>query len=832
MNHFKLVCSIILCLIFNKQILCQQNNTLNSAEIFLKIKKLQVLGSILYIAAHPDDENNGLLPFLAKERLYRTGYLSLTRGDGGQNLIGQEQGIELGLIRTQELLAARKIDGCEQFFTRAYEFGFSKSSKETLEIWDKEKILSDIVWVIRNYQPDIIITRFPEDQRAGHGHHAASAILANQAFLLAADPTAFPEQFNFNIKPWKTQTIFWNSYNFTGNKVKPDSNEVKLNIGVFNTLLGKSYGEIGAEARTMHKSQGEGRYKRRGDLIEFFQFTNGQPIKEDLMENINTHWNRIDSDNKIEPFIQKIKNNFNFENPANSLQDLITLFKMIQALENNTWKEIKLKELKEIIELCAGLFLETSTNQEYVVNEDTVQFQIIVNNRSNMPIQLRNIKFENLDSQFNNVILKNKMLDISKKIIIKNKAISQPYWLENAIKQGIFEVNDQQKIGLAENLPIFNVKYILNIFGQDFEFLKPALYKYLDPVKGELFQPIVVLPKYEIKFEKDNIISINKNPISINYNGFSNQKNALNYNTNLQEIKNWKILKKECTVFDSNYFQSKCFNAIKFQGENKDVSQFITSTIVDKDNKIYNQYKKSIQYDHIPHLTYFNYSKSNLINLHIQIVGKKIGYIVGAGDKVFQGLQDMGYDVTIINEENFNTNFLSQFDAIVIGIRAHNIHYYLTKNNAILNNYIANGGNVLMQYIKSNQIGINNIEAGPFPFKINAGARVTDENAAVHFILPNHPALNFPNKISPIDFENWVQERSTYQIENISTNFITPLEMNDPNEKPSKGSLVIMPYKKGNFVYISVSLFRQIPAGNFGAYKLLANLIALPKGVD
>ena len=831
MNLIKLVFSIIICLNFNIQIFCQQNNSLTSAEIFLKIKKLQVLGSILYIAAHPDDENNGLLPFLAKERLYRTGYLSLTRGDGGQNLIGQEQGIELGLIRTQELLAARKIDGCEQFFTRAYEFGFSKSSKETLEIWDKEKILSDIVWVIRNYQPDIIITRFPEDQRAGHGHHAASAILANQAFILAADPTAFPEQFNFNIKPWKTQSIFWNSYNFTGNKLKPDSNEIKLNIGVFNPLLGKSYGEIGAEARTMHKSQGEGRYKRRGDLFEFFQHTNGQRVINDIMENINTHWNSIDSSNKIEPFIQKILHNFNFENPANSVQDLISLYKMINALGNNSWKEIKLKELKEIIEVCAGLFIETSTNQEYVVNEDSVQFQITVHNRSNLPIILSKIKFENIDSPFNNTLIKNKMFEINKKIIIKNKAISQPYWLENAIKHGIFEVNDPQKIGLAENPPNFNVQVIFNIFGQELEYLKPALYKYLDPVKGELFQPIVVLPKYEIKFEKDNIISINKKPVSIQINGYSNQKNAQHFNTNLQEIKDWKILKKECIILDSHFLQTKCMNEITFKGDNKDVSQHIATTIVDKDHKIFNQYKKTIQYDHIPHLTYFNYSKSNLINLHIQIVGKKIGYIVGAGDKVYQGLQDMGYDVTIINEENFNTNFLSQFDAIVIGIRAHNIHYYLTKNNAILNNYIANGGNVLMQYIKSNQIGINNIEAGPYPFKINSGARVTDENAAVHFILPNHPALNFPNKITQVDFDNWVQERSTYQIENISTNFITPLEMNDPNEKPSRGSLVIMPYKKGNFVYISVSLFRQIPAGNFGAYKLLANLIALPQWV-
>jgi len=171
--------------------------TYSSSEILLGLKKLKVIGSVLYVAAHPDDENTRLLAYLAKERLYRTGYLSMTRGDGGQNLIGDEQGIELGLIRTQELLAARRIDGAEQFFTRAYDFGFSKSTNEALKIWDKEKILSDVVWVIRKFQPDVIITRFPPDNRAGHGHHSASAVLAQEAFTAAADPNRFPEQFAY-----------------------------------------------------------------------------------------------------------------------------------------------------------------------------------------------------------------------------------------------------------------------------------------------------------------------------------------------------------------------------------------------------------------------------------------------------------------------------------------------------------------------------------------------------------------------------------------------------------------------------------------------------------
>ena len=272
--------------------LFQVNAQKNSAEIAAEIKSLKTLGSVLYIAAHPDDENNSFLPYLTKEKNYRTAYLSLTRGDGGQNLIGKEQGVELGLIRTQELLAARRIDGAEQYFSTAYEFGFSKSAEEALSIWDHQKVLSDVVWVIRKFQPDIIITRFPGDARAGHGHHAASAIIANEAFLAAADPTKFPEQLKKGVSVWKAKRILWNTFNF-GSINTTNNNQFKLEVGGYNALEGKSYGEIGAEARTMHKSQGEGRPRRRGAIYEFFETTGGDAPKKDLLDGIDISWSRL-----------------------------------------------------------------------------------------------------------------------------------------------------------------------------------------------------------------------------------------------------------------------------------------------------------------------------------------------------------------------------------------------------------------------------------------------------------------------------------------------------------------------------------------------------------
>ena len=227
-------------------------------------KKLDVLGSVLYVAAHPDDENTRLLAYLAQEKHYRTGYLSLTRGDGGQNLIGNEQGELLGLIRTQELLAARRVDGAEQFFTRANDFGFSKGPDETLRIWDREKVLSDVVWVIRKFRPDVIICRFPTTGEGGHGHHTASAILAQEAFTAAADPNRFPEQLKY-VQVWQAKRLLWNTFSFGSvNTTSPD--QFKVDVGVYNPIIGKGYGEMAAESRSNHKNPGLwlGKNKRRG----------------------------------------------------------------------------------------------------------------------------------------------------------------------------------------------------------------------------------------------------------------------------------------------------------------------------------------------------------------------------------------------------------------------------------------------------------------------------------------------------------------------------------------------------------------------------------------
>ena len=828
---------LVLSFQFSICVYCQVPKTFTSSEIFQQIKKLNVLGSVLYIGAHPDDENNALLPYLANEKLYRTGYLSLTRGDGGQNLIGDEQGVELGLIRTQELLAARRVDGAEQFFSRAYEFGFSKSAEEALRIWGKEKILSDVVWVIRQFQPDVIIKRFPPDARAGHGHHAASAILADEAFTAAADPKRFPEQFKYGVKPWQVKRILWNTFNFGGNNTTSED-QLKIDIGGYNSMIGKSYGEMGGEARTQHKSQGEGRPRRRGQSFEYFVNTGGIAPKNDLMDGITIDWKRIDGGEKVQSMINDILSSYNIEKPEMSVPALVKLYQAIQALPGNNWRNKKLMEVQQLVEECSVLFVEATSGQSNVLQGDTLRTTFFINNRKEVNASLKNIKLESFDSSLSIPLMLNQNFTFNKTLKISaDKNISQPYWLVYPQLNGTFDVRDQLLIGKAENDPSFLAKFIVNIEGQDFVITRPVQYKYNDPLKGDVYQPIPVLPKIELSYDKENYLSINNKPVTVvnylksnmnasrgwtNYPALSVLSDAPDkYDIQQKFSKNWSLKDRPMPQLQQNISYTFIPTSTELN-----TSEEIYA-IAKKGNEVYDGYTKTISYDHIPTITYFPKAKANLVKLDIKIIGKKIGYIVGAGDKVPQTLEAMGYEVKTLSAVDITDNNLKQFDAIITGIRAYNIYEYLSDKNDVLMRYVQNGGNLIVQYLKSNQVGAKKIQVGPYQFVVNPQSRVTEENAKVNFILPDHPVLNFPNKITEKDFEGWVQERSTYQAEQIDAHYEMPLSMADTGDKQNSGSLLIAKYGKGNFIYSGLVFFRQLPAGVPGAYRLMANLIAL-----
>jgi LmbE family N-acetylglucosaminyl deacetylase len=799
--------------------------TNSSADIYMQLKKLNVLGSVLYIAAHPDDENNGFLPYLAKEKMYRTGYLSLTRGDGGQNLIGSEQGIELGLIRTQELLAARRVDGAEQYFTRAYEFGFSKSWQEALRIWDREKVLSDVVWMIRKFQPDIIIARFPGDTRAGHGHHAASSVLAQEAYTAAADPKRFPEQFNYGVKPWLAKRILWNTFNFGGTNTTAND-QLKVEVGGYNSLIGKSYGELGGEARTMHKSQGEGRPRRRGQVYEYFSTFAGDPPKNDLMDGIVIDWKRINGGEKIETQINTIISNFQFEKPETSVPALVNVYRLIKALPAGNWRDKKLAETQNIIEACTALFSEATTSQENVVQGDVLNVSFFFNKRKESNVTVKSVKLENFDTTVNAALGVNNNFTFNRTHPVSaDKKISQPYWLEYPKEEGQFVVKDQLLIGKAENDPSFEAIYTVAIEGEDFTIKRPVQYKVVDPAKGELYQPLAVLPRVELNFTKENFISLNGQTVNVQGQFKKNGNSKDGLESKFAVAPGWDYdAKSQMTTRVSGG------NNYMIIPKDKQSNTKTEIAISSGTPGVYLGNTKVIAYDHIPTITYFTQAKANLLNLNIKIEGRKIGYIVGAGDKVPQALEQLGYEVKILNEADLTEENLKQFDAVITGIRASNIFEFLTAKNDVLIKYVENGGNLIAQYIKSNTTSTNKpLKIGPYPFSISAGSRVTEEDAKVKFVLPDHTVLNYPNKITEKDFDGWIQERSTYQVSQSDSHFEMPLAMNDTGEKESNGSLAIAKYGKGNFAYVSLVLFRELPAGVPGAYRILANLIAMPK---
>jgi LmbE family N-acetylglucosaminyl deacetylase len=802
-----------------------------SAEIYLNLRKLNVLGSVLYIAAHPDDENTRLLAYLSKEKLYRTGYLSLTRGDGGQNLIGDEQGVDLGLIRTQELLAARRTDGAEQFFTRAFDFGFSKSPEETFKHWNKELILSDVVWVIRKFRPDVLIARFPTTGEGGHGHHTASAILAQEAFSAAADPKRFPEQLKY-VQPWQAQRLLWNTFNFGNNNTQRDD-QYKTDVGVFNAILGKGYGEIAAESRSQHKSQGFGVPRQRGQVLEYFKTLQGTAPVNDLLDGVTANWGRVPGGNEVTAQLNTIINNYSFINPSASVPALVNLYRLLNRMEDGYWKNQKQKEVQQLIEQCSGLFLDATTAEPYAVQTDSVRINFFINNRSNVKATLNKIVADVFDSSFAQKSLAgNTNLAFSKTMPVSFfNRLSQPYWLKEEMGNGYFNISDQQLIGDADSKPAYEARFELTIEGEPFVFTRPVQYKFTDPVRGELYQPLVITPPLLVDAKPNLLLSFSQQnqPVRINVTA---RKDIVNAASMITPPEGWKVVPTGETAIKNDTLKKGSERSFYFTLSPTKTApkegKLQARSAVDYMDERYTVGMRGIRYDHIPNLSYYRSSATSIVHLDLKTVGKTVGFIEGAGDYTPTALKLMGYDVKLLSDDDLQNENLDKYDAIITGVRAYNTKESLTRHYDRLMKYIENGGTLLVQYNTNNQIGPVRAKISPYPFTISRD-RVTDETAKVSFLQPAHRVLNFPNKISDKDFEGWVQERGIYYATALDSNYTAILSMNDPGEKPMDGSLVVAKYGKGHFVYTGLALFRQLPAGVPGAYRLLANLVALSK---
>jgi LmbE family N-acetylglucosaminyl deacetylase len=806
----------------------------NASDILLGMKKLDVLGSVLYIAAHPDDENNRLLAWLSQEKLYRTGYLSLTRGDGGQNLIGDEQGVELGLIRTQELLAARKVDGAEQFFARAYDFGFSKTTEEALRLWNQQKMLSDVVWIIRKFQPDVIITRFPEDKRAGHGQHSASSVLARMAFSAAADPKQFPEQFKYGVRPWQATRLFWNTYRFGAFNTTAED-QLKIEVGGFNALLGKSYGEIAADSRSQHRSQGFGATHTRGTQPEYFILTKGEKADSSLMQNINCTWSRIQNCQAIGQAIEDLIKNYDPAAPDHSLKALLQIYKSIKGLPVSYWRDKKLQETQELIKACSGLYLEATVPGGYARLNETIPVTLQVINRSPAVIRLNDVSMNNQDTVCNQDLKPEINYSCIKAVSLRDLPVSQPYWLVEPMTTGSYNVYDQTLIGQPQNSPALEAVFSISIGNETLLFKKAVVYQFTDAVKGEMYQPLTIVPwpmvycqpdllVYTQKKEKEITVDIqNKTMIKPVLEKMSMQANATD---NASPASSPEISLTKVTGFETNNRTANPTGVVFGMKASEIKDQRSLTWVVNKQHGTPDTLFqcRTISYEHIPRIDYFKPSTATLVSVDLKTAGSRIGYIDGAGDKLPEALTAMGYTVVKLNESSVNPVILQTLDAVIAGVRAYDVHDWMAGKYSVLMEYVHNGGNLIVQYNRN--LGQDTTGIGPYPFGISSN-RVTEEDAAVQFIQPDSRILHFPNEITQKDFGGWVQERGIYFASHIDPRYQAIFSMHDSGEPDQNGSLIISNYGKGNFVYTGLVFFRELPAGVPGAYRLLANLIAL-----
>ncbi len=807
----------------------QQPKTPSSSQIFESIEKLNFLGSVLYVAAHPDDENTRLISYMANKVKARTAYLSLTRGDGGQNLIGPEIRELLGVIRTQELLAARRVDGGEQLFSRANDFGYSKHPDETLDIWDKDEVLSDVVLAIRKFKPDVIINRF--DHRTPgttHGHHTTSAMLSVEAFDLANDNSAYPEQLK-KTSLWQPKRVFFNTNSWFYKSQKDfdnadKSNMLSFDIGVYYPLKGLSNNELASLASSQHLCQGFGRLSQRGNQKEYIEFLKGDPItnNKDLFEGIDTSWNRMEDGKAIGNILNNIEENFNFKNPSSHINDLLEAYKLLQKVENKHWKVQKTKELKAIIEMCMGLYLEVSATTNWATQNETIKLNIEVLNRSNTSILLESIN--NTDDL---KISKNLELKDNRKFAFKedlkvnnNQKPTTPYWLAEKGTLGMYKA-DKNLIGLPETPRTLFIDFNLVINKTPITITKPVIQRFAKPDKGELYRPFEIIPEVSAKIAEKVIIFENDKQRDVNVIVKAGRNNLEGY-AEICYPKDWTVYptKQKIDIKNKGEEQTLVFTIIPPKNQNEG---FVGPIITIGDKK-YSKELIEIEYDHIPFQTVLLPSETKVVRLDIQKRGENIAYIQGAGDVVPQSLQQIGYNVRIIAPDEINAETLSRFDAVVVGVRAYNTVDDLKFKQQQLFDFVAQGGNMIVQYNTSYRLKVDKI--APYELKLSRD-RVTDEHAEVKILNADHPILNFPNKITQNDFKDWTQERGLYFPKTWGKEFTPILSMHDKNESPKKGSLLVAKHGKGHYIYTGLSFFREFPAGVSGAYRLFANMLSI-----
>jgi LmbE family N-acetylglucosaminyl deacetylase len=804
-----------------------------AAELRQAVDQLGVLGSVLMIAAHPDDENTAVVTYFARGRKMRMGYLSLTRGEGGQNLIGSEQGDAIGIIRTQELMAARRVDGGEQFFSRAVDFGFSKSAKETLAKWEKEKVLSDVVWVIRRFQPDVIVFRFSGTPRDGHGQHQASAIVGKEAFAAAADPTRFPEQLQ-QVKPWQAKRAVFNAFNFSMEDEKAAEKmpgRVMVDLGEYNPVLGYSYSELASISRSQHKSQAMGSGERRGKQNNYFITVAGEAPTKDLFDGIDTTWGRVPDGKAIGELMAQASRELDERAPTKILPILAQARQMLSE-RTDVWAMRKRKELDEVMAMCAGIWFDASTRQWQAVPGSTMDVRVSFVNRSGEAAELMGVEFRGADGIAPLTEAKklpaNELLPLEAKWTVPAKQpFTQPYWLEQPKRDGFYSVDNQSLIGNPETAPALVARASVRVAGTLLTLERPVVNRYVDRLDGEMTRPLVVVPPVAVRMPESSLVFPDQTPRAVEIIVRANapkQEGSVAPKLPTGWTAEPASLPFSMTTVDEE--RTLRFRIVPPAGETSGVMTAVAKTAAAE----VNVGTYIIRYPHIPPQTLAPRAEAKLVRVNAKITARRVGYVMGAGDEVADALKQLGCEVTLLSAEDLQREDLSRYQAIVSGVRAFNTRPDLRANIQRLYDYVSAGGVFVVQY--------NVIEGGfwggdpkildrvgPYPLTINRD-RITDENAAVTLTQANHPLLNAPNRITEKDFEGWVQERGLYHANTFDPRYTPLFSWGDPEEKPQLGSTLVTRYGRGTYIFTPLSWFRQLPAGVPGAFRIFANFLS------
>lgn len=800
-----------------------------AAVVLHGLRNLATTARVLHIGAHPDDENTALIAYLSRGRGYDVAYLSITRGDGGQNLLGPELGDKLGVARTQELLAARRIDGGRQFFTRAIDFGFSKTPEEALSIWDHQAVLSDVVRIIRRFRPDIVVTRFPVPPGSGgHGHHTASAILALEAFKLAGDPKAFPEQLKEGLSVWQPKRIVWNGGGFMRGGGVENNPAVKVDIGGRDPVTDEPFGVIAARSRAMHKTQamGEARSQDTGAARpESFVLLAGEPMTSDFIDGVDPTWARVEGATSIASKVNEVLGSFDPKNPGGSIPALLDLKRLLSALPDSAIVSDKRALLDSILERCLGLEISSLASTATVVPGDVVPGVVHLRlAASPVPVRLDAIEIAGKREAANVALEPGK--PFTEKIqypVAKDAAVTQPYWLRMPAGVGIYQVSDPKLIGEPANPPALPIKYHLRIGDQSLVVLDPLRYEAPEATAVKSAQPdVAIVSPASLRFDAGPIVVRPGGRAKVRVTVIAGRPN-IEGTIQLDVPSEWKSSPSQTVkiaqaqdraTFTFDVVAPAGTSSVAF-GARARIGAIDCVTDADE-----------VQYAHIPVQVLQPLAQKRVVSVDAQTHGTAIGYIPGAGDDLPAALTQLGYTVTELKEPDITLEHLNAYDAIVIGVRAFNTRADLPPKLPELFAYVEQGGTVVYQYNWSR--GLKTEQLTPYKLRVS-DLRITDEKAAVTFLAPEHPVLTTPNKITLADFDGWVQERGTYYPSQWDDHFVPLLSMADPGEEPLKGGLLVAQYGKGYFVYSGLAFFRQLPAGVPGAYRLFANIVSLGK---